>query len=88
MPRWAWASCRSQQALLLAHNNLPITTQPSPSNHGLTFVGPPLSATVQEHADYDGPALRWGLTFKLASAARCCQACKEVRRCRGRQHGV
>lgn len=40
---------------------------------------------MEEHADYEGPSLTWGLTYKLASAAQCCQACKEVR-CRRRQH--
>lgn len=34
---------------------------------------------MEEHADYDGPGLTWGLSFKKASAAQCCQACKEVR---------
>lgn len=34
---------------------------------------------MEAHADYDGPALTWGLTYKKASAAQCCQACKEVR---------
>lgn len=34
---------------------------------------------MEEHADYDGPALTWGLTYKKASAAQCCQACREVR---------
>ena len=27
--------------------------------------------------DLDGPAVSWGLTFKLANASACCQACKE-----------
>lgn len=43
---------------------------------------------MEAHADYDGPALTWGLTYKKASAAQCCQACKEVRRagaCGGRR---
>ncbi|PSC69517.1 hypothetical protein C2E20_7044 [Micractinium conductrix] len=31
---------------------------------------------MEEHADYDGPALAWGLTHKLPSAAQCCEACK------------
>ena len=34
---------------------------------------------MEEHADYDGPAITWGLEYKLASAAQCCQACKDVR---------
>jgi hypothetical protein len=45
----------------------------------------PQDCFVEEHADYEGPALTWGLTFKLPSAAQCCQACKDVsgaaRRC-------
>ncbi|PRW57001.1 hypothetical protein C2E21_4332 [Chlorella sorokiniana] len=32
---------------------------------------------MEPHADYDGPALTWGLTYKKSSAAQCCQACKE-----------
>ena len=27
------------------------------------------------HTDYDGAAVRWGLTFHKDSAADCCQAC-------------
>lgn len=34
---------------------------------------------MELNADYDGPSLTWGLTYKKASAAQCCQACKEVR---------
>ena len=34
---------------------------------------------MEEHADYDGPSITWGLDYKLASAAQCCQACKDVR---------
>lgn len=42
---------------------------------------------MEAHADYDGPALTWGLTFKTASAAQCCQACKDVRAGHGLLHG-
>lgn len=37
----------------------------------------PEDCYMEEHADYEGPSLTWGLTYKLASAAQCCQACKE-----------
>lgn len=43
---------------------------------------------MELHADYDGPALTWGLSFKKASAAQCCQACKEVRGCTGSRIAV
>ncbi|KAL4451841.1 hypothetical protein ABPG75_007503 [Micractinium tetrahymenae] len=49
-------------------------TQPEQARCIAHTWAPPL----QEHADYDGPALRWGLTHKLASAAQCCQACKKL----------
>lgn len=38
---------------------------------------------MEQHADYDGAGLTWGLEWKKASAAQCCQACKEVRRTLG-----
>lgn len=30
---------------------------------------------TEVHTDYDGTAVRWGLTFHVESAADCCQAC-------------
>ena len=33
----------------------------------------------EANADYSGPSLTWGLDYKEPSAARCCQACKDVR---------
>lgn len=32
---------------------------------------------LEENADYDGPALTWGMSFRKASASQCCQACKQ-----------
>ncbi|KAL4424893.1 hypothetical protein ABPG77_002116 [Micractinium sp. CCAP 211/92] len=46
--------------------------------HELLNEPVPEDCHMEEHADYDGPALRWGLSHKLASAAQCCQACKEL----------
>jgi hypothetical protein len=31
------------------------------------------------HLDFDGPAVSWGMSFKLDSAAECCKACMEHR---------
>ncbi|KAL6912088.1 hypothetical protein ACP4OV_000893 [Aristida adscensionis] len=41
------------------------------------IAGPPLSpqCNVELHSDYDGAAVRWGLTHHKESAADCCQAC-------------
>lgn len=33
---------------------------------------------AEQHADYDGAAVSWGLDFKTVSAAACCRACKAV----------
>lgn len=40
-------------------------------------AGPPLSpqCNAELHTDYDGAAVRWGLTHHKESAADCCQAC-------------
>lgn len=35
----------------------------------------PAECHVEAHTDYDGLAVRWGLTHHVASAADCCQAC-------------
>ena len=47
----------------------------------------PEDCHMEPSADYDGPALSWGLEYKLPSAARCCQACKDVRRGAGSRRG-
>ncbi|CAL4967135.1 unnamed protein product [Urochloa decumbens] len=41
------------------------------------IAGPPLSpqCNAELHTDYDGTAVRWGLTHHKESAADCCQAC-------------
>ncbi|CAM0148294.1 unnamed protein product [Urochloa decumbens] len=41
------------------------------------IAGPPLSpqCNAELHTDYDGAAVRWGLTHHKESAADCCQAC-------------
>lgn len=31
----------------------------------------------EQNADYGGEGLSWGLTYKTASAAQCCAACKD-----------
>ena len=36
---------------------------------------PPKECGAEAHTDYDGAAVRWGLTFHVESAADCCQAC-------------
>ncbi|XP_050214771.1 uncharacterized protein LOC126665878 [Mercurialis annua] len=36
---------------------------------------PPPECHAELHTDYDGAAVRWGLTFHKESAADCCQAC-------------
>ena len=36
---------------------------------------PPKECSAEAHTDYDGVAVRWGLTFHVESAADCCQAC-------------
>lgn len=55
------------------------------SLHLLCWTGAPSTAFAalqdchaEPHADYDGPALSWGITFKRSSAAQCCQECKQV----------
>lgn len=35
----------------------------------------PPECHAELHTDYDGAAVRWGLTFHKESAADCCQAC-------------
>ena len=35
----------------------------------------PAECHAEAHTDYDGLAVRWGLTHHVASAADCCQAC-------------
>lgn len=35
----------------------------------------PSECHPEVHSDYDGKAVRWGLTFHVESAADCCQAC-------------
>lgn len=35
----------------------------------------PTECHAQLHTDYDGAAVRWGLTHHKESAADCCQAC-------------
>ncbi|KAH7286889.1 hypothetical protein KP509_32G026900 [Ceratopteris richardii] len=42
-----------------------------------TIPGRPLPAACrgEPHTDYDGAAVRWGLSFHVESAADCCQAC-------------
>ena len=32
---------------------------------------------AKEHLDFDGPAVSWGMSFKMDSAAECCKACME-----------
>ncbi|KAG8072490.1 hypothetical protein GUJ93_ZPchr0006g44190 [Zizania palustris] len=41
------------------------------------IAGPPLppQCNAELHTDYDGSAVRWGLTHPKESAADCCQAC-------------
>ncbi|XP_062221922.1 uncharacterized protein LOC133921167 [Phragmites australis] len=41
------------------------------------IAGPPLSpqCNAELHTDYDGAAIRWGLTHHKESAADCCEAC-------------
>ena len=41
------------------------------------IAGPPLSpqCNAELHTDYDGAAVRWGLTHHKETAADCCQAC-------------
>ncbi|KAJ6817989.1 uncharacterized protein M6B38_408705 [Iris pallida] len=41
------------------------------------IAGPPLprECNAELHTDYDGTAVRWGLTHHKESAADCCQAC-------------
>uniref|UniRef100_A0A0D9VLC8 Methionine aminopeptidase n=1 Tax=Leersia perrieri TaxID=77586 RepID=A0A0D9VLC8_9ORYZ len=41
------------------------------------IAGPPLPSqcNAELHTDYDGAAVRWGLTHPKESAADCCQAC-------------
>ncbi|KAJ0085804.1 hypothetical protein Patl1_08989 [Pistacia atlantica] len=38
----------------------------------------PPECNAQLHTDYDGTAVRWGLTHHKESAADCCQACLEL----------
>ncbi|CAI0558190.1 unnamed protein product [Linum tenue] len=42
-----------------------------------TLPGPPVpqECHAELHTDYDGVAVRWGLTHRKESAADCCQAC-------------
>ncbi|PKU69492.1 uncharacterized protein LOC110101555 isoform X1 [Dendrobium catenatum] len=42
-----------------------------------TVPGPPLppECHAEPHTDYDGAAVRWGLTHHKATAADCCRAC-------------
>lgn len=40
----------------------------------------PLECHAELHTDYDGPAVRWGLTHHKESAADCCQACLDQAR--------
>lgn len=35
----------------------------------------PQECNAELHTDYDGAAVRWGLTHRKESAADCCQAC-------------
>ncbi len=35
----------------------------------------PEECHAEAHTDYDGAAVRWGLTYHVESAADCCQAC-------------
>ncbi|KAK9023821.1 hypothetical protein V6N11_004019 [Hibiscus sabdariffa] len=35
----------------------------------------PVECRAELHTDYDGAAVRWGLTHHKESAADCCQAC-------------
>ncbi|KAH9556114.1 hypothetical protein CY35_07G009800 [Sphagnum magellanicum] len=35
----------------------------------------PEECRAEAHTDYDGAAVRWGLTYHVESAADCCQAC-------------
>ena len=39
------------------------------------------SCHAEDALDLDGPAVRWGLDFKVANAAACCAACKEIEKC-------
>lgn len=40
----------------------------------------PPECHAEPHTDYDGAAVRWGLTFHVRSAADCCQACLDQAR--------
>jgi len=35
------------------------------------------SCNARAHVDLDGPAVSWGLSYKLDSAAECCEACRD-----------
>ena len=39
------------------------------------------SCHAEDALDLDGPAVRWGMDFKVADAAACCAACKETEKC-------
>lgn len=41
---------------------------------------PPPECHTEPHTDYDGMAVRWGLTFHVESAADCCEACLDQAR--------
>ncbi|KAL4446686.1 hypothetical protein ABPG77_007930 [Micractinium sp. CCAP 211/92] len=38
----------------------------------------PEDCHMEAHADYEGFAITWGLHYYVASAAQCCQRCKEL----------
>lgn len=40
----------------------------------------PLACVFEPHAGFDGSALTWGMSFKTANAAECCEACQAHRR--------
>lgn len=49
----------------------------SPDEDVLPGRPPPPECHAELHTDYDGVAIRWGLTHHRDSAADCCQACIE-----------
>ena len=47
----------------------------SPEEEILAGRQPPPECHAELHTDYDGAAVRWGLTHHKESAYDCCQAC-------------
>lgn len=89
-PRLCQRGCSAEDSTELRSTRLAFLA--SNSSRALCTSSVPQDCHMEAHADYEGFAITWGLHYYAASAAQCCQRCKEVRgagagatwqRCRG-----